>query len=326
VSNVSKVSVCIPTYNRAGYLEETVRSVLAQTYREFELIISDNASTDNTEEVVASLRDPRIHYYHNPVNIGMAPNYNCCLERARGEYIAFICDDDMWHPEFLAAAVEVLDNLPRVGVVGCDIQLINHDGEPFSLVSERHARHRKLCPEVACAEGVRENLLEFVILNPCGIGFMASVIRRKCYEQVGSFADVICMDWDTYMRIGEAGWMGYWIARPLAKYRCHDQMGSNNRLRMAQDVIKIYEPRSFKDKQLNRERARILCETYTSQGLALLEDFKDNQQARKSFWSALSINCFYLRSWIGLITSFLPVKLQSCVRNTVRKIRRVLKG
>ncbi len=318
-----RVSVCIPTFNRAGYLAEAMASVLAQTYGDFELIISDNASTDNTGEVAASFNDSRVRYYRNPVNIGMAPNYNRCLELARGEYIAFVCDDDLWLPDFLARTVEVLDHHPRVGVVGCDIQLMDAGGKPFALVSRRHAGKRRLNPAVTCAEGPRKNFLEFVVLNPCGIGFMASLIRRQCYRQVGPFENVICMDWDMYMRIGEAGWWGYWIARPLARYRCHGQMGSNDRLRMAQDVIKIYESRKFGNRRLERERIAILCTNYASRGLARLENGGDNREARADFYRAIGLNFFYARAWASLAISFLPVSWQDVLRHGVRKIRRL---
>ena len=91
------VSVCIPTYNRAGLLRESIASVLAQTFGDFELIISDNASEDATESVVRSFGDDRIKYPRNAKNLGHRENMNCCLMLSKGRYItqlstSFSCD------------------------------------------------------------------------------------------------------------------------------------------------------------------------------------------------------------------------------------------
>ena len=90
-----KVTVAIPTYNRAHYLPEAIESVLAQTFQDFELLILDNASTDNTPELVKSFKDERIRYVRNQTNIGMFGNCNKALELARGEYVIIFHDDDI---------------------------------------------------------------------------------------------------------------------------------------------------------------------------------------------------------------------------------------
>ena len=109
------VSVCIPTYNRAGMLEEAISSVLAQTFQDFELIICDNASEDQTESVVNSINDQRIKYFRNSSNLGSRGNWNRCLRESRGEFIALFPDDDMMMPENLLEKVGVLKAHPGVG-------------------------------------------------------------------------------------------------------------------------------------------------------------------------------------------------------------------
>ena len=90
-----KVSVLIPTYNYARYIGEAIESVLNQTFTDFELIIIDDQSKDNTDEVVAKyLHDPRVSYHKNPVNLGLVGNFNRALELANGEYIKFLLADD----------------------------------------------------------------------------------------------------------------------------------------------------------------------------------------------------------------------------------------
>ena len=115
-----KVSVLLPAYHGAAFLDETIQSVLSQTFKDFELIIIDDHSTDNTDEVVKKyLDDSRIVYHKNPQNIGLTGNWNKCLEMARGEYIKFICSDDKFHPQILEKFVPVLDQHPEVSLVGC---------------------------------------------------------------------------------------------------------------------------------------------------------------------------------------------------------------
>ena len=89
------VSICIPAYNNAGYIKKTVESILNQTYRNIELIVVDDKSTDDTVEILESIEDTRLKIYKNEENLGMAGNWNRCLSLARGEFIKLICADDM---------------------------------------------------------------------------------------------------------------------------------------------------------------------------------------------------------------------------------------
>lgn len=95
------VSIVMPSYNTAQYIGDSIRSVLAQTYTNWELLIVDDCSTDDTDAVVASFRDDRIRYFKNPSNSGAAVSRNKALREARGRWIAFLDSDDLWHPEKL---------------------------------------------------------------------------------------------------------------------------------------------------------------------------------------------------------------------------------
>jgi glycosyltransferase involved in cell wall biosynthesis len=102
------VSVVIPTYNRASLLGRAIKSVLEQTYQDFEIIVVDDASTDNTEEVVRNLRDRRIRYLRHEKNRGGSAARNTGIRAAWGQYIAFQDSDDEWLPEKLKKQMEVL--------------------------------------------------------------------------------------------------------------------------------------------------------------------------------------------------------------------------
>lgn len=104
------VSIIMPSYNTAKYIEESIRSVLAQTYTNWELIIVDDCSTDNTDEIVASFRDDRIRYLKNVVNSGAAVSRNYALREAKGKWIAFLDSDDLWKPEKLERQIRFMED------------------------------------------------------------------------------------------------------------------------------------------------------------------------------------------------------------------------
>src|SRR5258708_6443684 len=104
-----KVTVCLPTYNRAHYLREAIESVLSQTFQDFELLICDNASTDETSEVVKSFRDARIRYVRHSRNINMPKNWVYAVNESTGQYCGILSDDDRWDPLFLERLITPLD-------------------------------------------------------------------------------------------------------------------------------------------------------------------------------------------------------------------------
>ncbi len=128
-----RVSIGLPVYNGERYLAETLDSLLAQTFKDFELVISDNGSTDRTEEICRSYaaRDSRIRYYRSDTNRGAAWNHNRVFELSSGEYFKWQCHDDLCHPEFLEKCVSVLDREPSA--VLCYSQFVRID-EKGSLV------------------------------------------------------------------------------------------------------------------------------------------------------------------------------------------------
>ena len=125
-----RISIGMPVYNGAVFLAETLDSLLAQTFTDFEMIISDNASTDATPDICQeySSRDKRIRYIHQPENLGAARNYNFVLSQARGVYFKWAAHDDLCEPEFLERCVEVLDRDPSVVLSYASVVHINERG------------------------------------------------------------------------------------------------------------------------------------------------------------------------------------------------------
>ncbi|UOQ74426.1 glycosyltransferase family 2 protein [Hymenobacter cellulosilyticus] len=117
-----RVSVLVPVYNVEAYIQETLRSLLNQTYQDFEIVVVNDRSTDQTAERIAELNDPRIHLYTNEVNLGRAGTDNYGMTLVRGELVAKMDGDDLCHPERLAKQVAFLDAHPEVDIVGSWVQ------------------------------------------------------------------------------------------------------------------------------------------------------------------------------------------------------------
>ncbi|WP_108775256.1 glycosyltransferase family 2 protein [Lactimicrobium massiliense] len=122
INNDPLVSVCIPAYNNAAYIGETISCILNQTYQNIELVICDDKSTDDTVAVVKKFHDPRIKLFLNENNLGMAGNWNNCLNRCRGEYIKLICADDMLETNALEKEVRALIDNPSAVMSESDTQ------------------------------------------------------------------------------------------------------------------------------------------------------------------------------------------------------------
>src|SRR5262245_9487013 len=112
-----EVSVVIPTYNRAGFLKTAITSALAQTLQNFEIIVVDDASQDDTEKILRQFQDSRIRLIRHKTNQGVAAARNTGVVNSKGKFIAFLDDDDQWFPQKLEKQLRVLEKNPTVGVV-----------------------------------------------------------------------------------------------------------------------------------------------------------------------------------------------------------------
>ncbi len=125
-----RISIGLPVYNGENFVKEALDSLLAQTFEDFELIISDNASTDATSEICRAYtaKDPRVRYYRNNENIGAAPNFNRLFELSSGEYFKWAHHDDMCAPEYLERCIEVLDREPSAMICHPKTRIIDEHG------------------------------------------------------------------------------------------------------------------------------------------------------------------------------------------------------
>lgn len=208
-----RVSVCVPTYNRSSYLRQAMDSVLKQTFGDFELLVVDNASTDDTATVVSGYRNPRVRYHCNESNLGMVGNWNKCLELARGEFIAILHDDDLWLPRFLEHMVAALDSNPEAGFAYCPCYFVDEVGTHIGEASRTFSTD--------CYIESR-TLFGMLVQRSGGFSNPGVLVRRRCYAAVGLYDDTLiqCADWDMWLRLSFRFDAAY-IAEPLTCYRMH---------------------------------------------------------------------------------------------------------
>ncbi|HLH56718.1 MAG TPA: glycosyltransferase [Verrucomicrobiae bacterium] len=130
MNSAPAISVCIPAYNGDRFIGATIQSVLNQTFKDFELIVSDDLSSDHTIEVVTLFPDPRIRLLRNDRNLGLGGNWNRVLSSALGKYVKLLCEDDLLHPDCLERQVRVLENpiFGSVVLTVCARNIINENG------------------------------------------------------------------------------------------------------------------------------------------------------------------------------------------------------
>lgn len=195
--NMEKVSVIIPTYNRAHTLEKSVRSVLDQTFGDFELIIVDDASSDNTETVVKSISDERVNYHRLTENKGAAGARNEGVKLAKSSFIAFHDSDDVWLPDKLKKQADYIDQHPEYDLVYGKVRVLSDEGS-YEFPNE-------------AVEGDLEGDLYPWLLRRNTIDTPTMFIRKAAFEEVGGFdSSLRCIeDWEFALRFSMKHKIGY---------------------------------------------------------------------------------------------------------------------
>lgn len=203
-----KLSVLIPTYNRAHFLPEAVDSVLGQTFGDLELIVVDNASSDNTPEIMELYvsRDPRVKYIRKSVNKGVLDSFRLGLQHSSGEYQAFLDSDDTMLPTRIEKQMKILDQRSDISMVFTGYYFIDVNG-------------RRLRKSPAYQDG---NYLKQLLFS-CFIQWNTIVVRRSVLDTVGPFDESLShsWDWDWLLRMLISGYQCAGIPEPLNTYRMH---------------------------------------------------------------------------------------------------------
>lgn len=241
MASTPKVSVCIPTFNGAGYILGALDSVLPQKYQDFEVVIVDNCSTDQTEALVAELssQSEKICFFRNEQNIGLAGNLNKCLEHARGEYIKYLCVDDLLLPDCLEQMVAGLDAHPAVSLVCGGRLSINESGQPFGL--RRYSSRKEVIPGY--------KVITRCLFGGNFIGEPTAVMFRKS-NMLARFRDDLpqLMDMEMWFRLLESGELLN-IETPLCAIRFHEAQMTRENIksgRLIEDNVRLFNEFSKK--------------------------------------------------------------------------------
>jgi glycosyltransferase involved in cell wall biosynthesis len=221
------VSVIIPCYNAARYVAEAVASALAQTYQPLEVILINDGSTDDTEEVLLPYVG-KIRYFYQP-NRGLSATRNRAIALARGELIAFLDADDVWLPEKLERQVDRLTQNPRAGLVHANF---------LKLYADTGIRAPRKPPDITDGRCYTRLVLGNILL------VSSVVLRRECLDRVGVFDENIprrtCEDYDLWLRIARYFEFAY-IPEALMLYRRHAGNMSNNTRAMLGDELYVVQ-------------------------------------------------------------------------------------
>lgn len=209
------ISVCIPTYRGAAYLRAAIDSVLAQTFTDFELVVIDDNSPDDTAAIVRSYSDARIRYLHNATNLGPEGNWNRCREEARGTYFKLMPQDDLLAPDCLAQQLAAFEQDPdaRIALVFGARDVIDDGGKKIMHRAAFGAHARRL--------GLREIVATCMRKGTNVIGEPGNVLmRRELVERAGTFdatyGYMIDLDyWFRLLRLGDA----YYLPQTLSSFR-----------------------------------------------------------------------------------------------------------
>lgn len=266
------VSAIIPNYNHAPYLRDRLNSVLAQTHTELEVIVLDDASTDDSLSVIREFergprRDPRItHVSANAANSGSAfCQWNAGTARASGEFLWFAESDDVADPRFLGALLGMMAAHPRVGLAYCASSKINAQGE---VVGDFGAYYADLDPHHWQSDFVNEGrteVREYLCFKNTIPNASAALMRRAAFAQAGGADEsfTLCGDWDVYARILRE-WDIAYCATPLNAYREHgNSVRSRSRgvaltesARVISNILASFEIPSATQAKITRRFAR----------------------------------------------------------------------
>lgn len=207
------VSVCIPTRNQARYLATAVESALGQPVDDLEVVVHDDASTDETAAVLAGFDDPRLRTIRHARPLGIAASRNALLEDARGEYIAWLDSDDRYTDGSLSRRLRLLQDNPGVGLVHGAFDLIDDGDRPLRSWPALHDGDTLQPGEVAFRELLQSNTVTTSTV----------VARRSAHEAAGPFSAIVgrtSSDWDMWLRIALRADVAY-TASVVASYRQH---------------------------------------------------------------------------------------------------------
>ncbi len=267
------VSVIIHTYNNEKFIAETIKSVLRQTYKDYEIIVVDDGSEDGTRDALHPyMQDIRYHYKENG---GIASAKNAGISLSNAEFIAFLDHDDLWIPDKLKIQMEYFDAHPQIGLVYAKYA---------SFMGDKELRTK---PEKGYSGWIFKELLSKSFVQTSTV-----MVKRECLDAVGPYDESFKLadEYDMFLRVAKRFQCGF-VDKELTRYRVHDRNASRNdllfdkeNLRVFKKVYNGYTDLDGKEKKILRKRivrySMKIAKRLYSQG-QLEESMKYQKEARE---------------------------------------------
>lgn len=313
-----KVSIIMPVLNGQKYIGEAVESIASQTYRDFELIVVNDGSTDATCDRLARF-DGRIDLrcIHHPAPQGIARSVNDGIRQARGQFIAFLDHDDLWFPDFLATQMAYLEQHPDVGMVHSDFQTIDSGGNVLEA-SVAECRNRKRVSGFVFPALFMDS---FIVGN-------SVLIRKECFDRLGTFDETLRIgDYHMWLRIARHYKVDY-TPKVLTAYRQHQSQDSRTfsagdippGLMALQSILELY-PEAMREMGRNTVRRRManlyidMAHPALTRGMGI--------HARGFLGKAIGLQPFNLRFYLFYAASYLGPSQVSVARRIWRALGRL---
>jgi glycosyltransferase involved in cell wall biosynthesis len=308
-----KVSVIIPSYNHGQYISEAIHSVLDQTMQDFEIIVVDDGSTDNTAAVLQTFQD-QIRYVRRRTPSGPGAAKNCGIRLSEADYIATLDADDIWFPQKLDAQVQLMDARPEVGL--CFANVYNFDTNSrqtwpqsgFDLLSPHsgHVLGQLLCQNFIPSQSV--------------------MIRRKCLARVGLFDESLRIgeDWHLWLRLAAAYRVDY-LNMPVAGRRLHNaNLTRDEPLKLLNSLLIVESMlRCFRER-LSAAELENATGLMLNRRLALIHEYiirGEPQFARAECWKAWRMGTRGVSVMPYFLLSMMPVGFVAMLRDVKRGLR-----
>lgn len=234
MKNNPLVSILIPTYNRATYISSALDSALAQTYPNLEIIVHDDASSDNTKEVLSGYHDPRLRVIRTEDNHGMIGGWNYIVKKARGEYIKFLASDDLLEPTCVAELVSSALAHPNSAIITCQRKFINEQGRVVKKMG--FANKSVVVNGIQHARWILTTLRENKIGEPTAVLYPTHLVNKTgVYDpQFSQFAD-----FEYWIRMLQFGSVIY-VHKSLCSFRVHEGSNTSKAIRDGRFITEIF--------------------------------------------------------------------------------------
>lgn len=335
------VSVILPTYNRAGYIKDAIESVLNQTYRNIELLIIDDGSTDNTQAVIEPyLKDNRIRYIRQE-NAGAAAARNRGLALRTGKYVAFIDSDDIWEKDKLEIQLAVMNSLPDVAIAFSDFSAKGRDG----LIEKSHIRtyftvldtYKLSYDDVFSHRNTLKNSEKVYWGNIYQTMIFGNIIltsttlfRHEVFNSTGTFDTnyKTLEDYDLFLKLTKR-FTAAFVDKPLICYRYSENQLSGDLFfgKLCNNLIDIFTKNiaGIEDKGfLKKNKKKIKRRLGTFHAMQAYYHFSHDNMAlaAKHYWQSIRNNPVNYRAYIYLFFSLFPVNVTNFIRKCKPIVRR----